>query len=138
MLSPKRTKYRKLQKVHSKGVASGGFMVSFGEYGIITVESGRISARQIEAARIAISRHLKKAGKIWIRIFPDHPITKKPIETRMGKGKGNVEEWVAIVRPGRVLYEVRGVEEDLAKEALRRAGRKLPVMTKFVSRETLL
>lgn len=121
-----------------KGLASSGHKVSFGDYGIIATECGWVSARQIEAGRIAISRHLKKAGKLWIRIFPDKPITKKPIETRMGKGKGNVEEWVCVVKPGRMLYEVQGVAEPLAKEALRRAARKLPVLTRFVSRGSLL
>ena len=138
MLAPKRTKFRKRQKARLRGIASRGYLVSFGDFGIITTEAGRITARQIEAGRIAISRHLKKAGKIWIRIFPDHPVTKKPIETRMGKGKGNVEEWNAIVKPGRILFEVQGIPEELAREALRRAGRKMPVLTKFVSRETLL
>lgn len=138
MLSPKRTKFRKQQKGKMRGFASRGHKVSFGDYGIIATECGWVSARQIEAGRIAISRHLKKAGKLWIRIFPDKPITKKPIETRMGKGKGNVEEWVCVIRPGRMLYEVQGVSEPLAREALRRAARKLPVLTKFVSRGSLL
>lgn len=111
--------------------------MSFGDYGIVSTECGWISARQIEAGRIAISRHVKKTGKLWIRIFPDKPITKKPIETRMGKGKGNVEEWVCVVKPGRVLFEIKGVSEPLAREALRRASRKLPVLTKFVSRSVL-
>ena len=138
MLSPKRTKFRKQQKGKMKGYASRGHKVSFGDFGIIATECGWVSARQIEAGRIAISRHLKKAGKLWIRIFPDKPITKKPIETRMGKGKGNVEEWVCVIKPGRMLYEVQGVAEPLAREALRRAARKLPVLTRFVSRGSLL
>lgn len=137
MLSPKKTKFRKQQKGRMKGFATRGCRVSFGDYGIVATQCGWITARQIEAARIAISRHLKKAGKLWIRIFPDKPITKKPIETRMGKGKGNVEEWVCVIKPGRVLYEVQGISEPLAKEALRRASRKLPVLTKFISRESM-
>ncbi len=137
MLSPKKTKYRKQQKGRMRGLANRGCKVSFGDYGIISTECGWITARQIEAGRIAISRHVKKAGKLWIRIFPDKPITKKPIETRMGKGKGNVEEWVCVVKPGRMLFEIQGVSEPLAKEALRRASRKLPVLTKFVGREGL-
>ncbi|MFH1435211.1 MAG: 50S ribosomal protein L16 [Pseudomonadota bacterium] len=135
MLSPKKTKYRKQQKGRMRGLANRGHKVSFGDYGIIATECGWISARQIEAGRIAISRHVKKAGKLWIRIFPDKPITKKPIETRMGKGKGNVEEWVCVVKPGRMLFEIQGVTELLAREALRRASRKLPVLTRFVIRE---
>jgi large subunit ribosomal protein L16 len=138
MLSPAKSKYRKHQKGKMKGIASRGHDVSFGDYGIVSTQCGWITARQIEAGRIAISRHLKKAGKLWIRMFPDKPITKKPIETRMGKGKGNVEEWVCVVKPGRVLYEVHGVSEDLAREALRRASRKLPVITRFVSRNATL
>jgi large subunit ribosomal protein L16 len=138
MLSPKRTKFRKQQKGKMRGFASRGNKVSFGDFGIIATECGWVSARQIEAGRIAISRHLKKAGKLWIRIYPDKPITKKPIETRMGKGKGNVEEWVCVIKPGRMLYEVQGVAEPLAREALRRAARKLPVLTRFVSRGSLL
>jgi large subunit ribosomal protein L16 len=138
MLSPKRTKFRKQQKGKMRGFATRGHKVSFGDFGIIATECGWVSARQIEAGRIAISRHLKKAGKLWIRIYPDKPISKKPIETRMGKGKGNVEEWVCVIKPGRMLYEVQGVAEPLAREALRRAARKLPVLTKFVSRGSLL
>ena len=137
MLSPKKTKYRKQMKGRMRGLANRGHKVSFGDYGIISTECGWITARQIEASRIAISRHVKKSGKLWIRIFPDKPITKKPIETRMGKGKGNVEEWVCVVKPGRMLFEIQGVSEPLAKEALRRASRKLPVLTKFVGREGL-
>jgi len=138
MLSPTKTKFRKQQKGRMKGIATRGNEVAFGDYGIVATECGWITARQIEAARIAISRYLKKAGKMWIRIFPDKPLTKKPIETRMGKGKGNVEDWVCVVKPGRVLYEVYGVPVDVAKEALRRASRKLPVLTKFISREDRL
>ena len=137
MLSPKKTKYRKQMKGRMRGLANRGHKVSFGDYGIISTECGWITARQIEAGRIAISRQVKKSGKLWIRIFPDKPITKKPIETRMGKGKGNVEEWVCVVKPGRMLFEIQGVSEPLAKEALRRASRKLPVLTKFVGREGL-
>jgi len=138
MLSPSKTKYRKHQKGKMKGIATKGHDISFGEYGIVTLECGWITARQIEAGRIAISRHLKKTGKLWIRMYPDKPITKKPIETRMGKGKGNVEEWVCVVKPGKMLYEVHGVPEELAREALRRASRKLPVQTRFVSREMII
>ncbi len=138
MLSPSKTKYRKQQKGKMKGLATSGNEISFGDFGIVALRCGWVTARQIEAGRIAISRHLKKAGRLWIRMFPDKPITKKPIETRMGKGKGNVEEWVCVVKPGRVLYEVHGVPEDIAREALRRASRKLPVPTKFVSREAML
>ncbi|MCS6911887.1 MAG: 50S ribosomal protein L16 [Myxococcales bacterium] len=135
MLSPKRSKYRKAQKGRMRGRAKAGDVVSFGDYGLQATECGRITARQIEAARIAITRHVKRGGKVYIRIFPDKPITKKPAETRMGKGKGAPEEWVAVVRPGRVLYELEGVTEQLAREAFRLAHHKLPVATRFVSRE---
>jgi len=134
MLMPKKVKYRKQQKGRMTGVPPRGATISFGEYGLQVMVPGRITARQIEAARIAMTRHIKRGGKIWIRIFPDKPITKKPAETRMGKGKGNVEEWVAVVRPGRILYEMEGVSEELAREALRLAARKLPLATRFVSR----
>ncbi len=137
MLQPKRTKYRKQQKGRNRGVAQVGTRVSFGEYGLKTVDRGRITARQIEAARRAITRHVKRGGKIWIRIFPDVPITKKPIEVRMGKGKGNVEYWVAKVQPGRVLYEMEGVSEEVAREAFRLASAKLPVRTTFVNRTVM-
>ena len=135
MLAPKRVKYRKLHKGRIKGSAHKGITVDFGEYGLQAVESGRLTARQIESARIAITRHVKRGGKIWIRIFPHKSVTKKPAETRMGKGKGSPEEWVAIVKKGTVLYEMEGVPRDVAREALRLASYKLPVATKFLSRE---
>jgi len=134
MRQPKRTKYRKTQKGKIRGVAQAGATINFGEYGIQTLDRGYITARQIEAARVAITRHLKRRGKVWIRIFPDKSLTKKAAETRMGKGKGNPEEWVAVVKPGAVLYEVQGVPLDLAQEALRLAGHKLSVKTRFVTR----
>jgi large subunit ribosomal protein L16 len=134
MLQPKRTKFRKQQKGRNRGLATSGNRVSFGEYGLRATARGRITARQIEAARRAMTRHIKRGGKIWIRVFPDVPITKKPIEVRMGKGKGNVEDWVAKIKPGKVLYEMQGVSEDIAREAFRRAAAKLPVSTTFVSR----
>ncbi len=137
MLQPKRTKYRKQMKGKNRGVASQGNTVSFGEYGLKAIDRGRITARQIEAARRAMTRHIRRGGKIWIRIFPDKPITKKPLEVRQGKGKGNVEYWVAQIQPGRILYEMSGVEEDLAKEALTLAAAKLPVNTKFVTRKII-
>ena len=135
MLQPKRTKYRKQMKGKNRGLASQGNIVSFGDYGLKAIDRGRITARQIEAARRAMTRHIRRGGKIWIRIFPDKPITKKPLEVRQGKGKGNVEYWVAQIQPGRILYEMSGVEEDLAKEALTLAASKLPVNTKFVARK---
>jgi large subunit ribosomal protein L16 len=134
MLQPKRTKFRKQQKGRNGGVATSGNQVSFGEYGLKCTARGRITARQIEAARRAISRYIKRGGKIWIRIFPDVPVTKKPLEVRMGSGKGNVEYWIAKVQPGRVLYEMEGVSEDIAREAFRLAAAKLPVQTVFVNR----
>ena len=134
MLSPKRTKYRKRHKGRIRGLAKGGSDIHFGDFGLQAVESGRLTARQIEAARIAMTRHVKRQGKIWIRIFPDKPITKKPAETRMGKGKGGVEAWVAVIKPGRVLYEMQGVPEELAREALRLASHKLPIKTRFLKR----
>ncbi|TDI77721.1 MAG: 50S ribosomal protein L16 [Bacteroidetes bacterium] len=135
MLMPKRVKRRKVQKGRIKGVAQRGTTVSFGDFGIKTLEIGRITSRQIEAARIAMTRKMKRAGKVWIRIFPDKPITKKPAETRMGKGKGSPEYWVAPVRPGRILFEVGGgIDFELAKEAMRLAQHKLPVKTKVVIR----
>ncbi len=137
MLQPKRTKFRKQHKGRNRGVATVGAKVSFGEFGLKTVDRGRITARQIESARRAINRYIKRGGKIWIRIFPDVPVTKKPLEVRMGKGKGNVEYWVAKVQPGRVLYELEGVTEEIAREALRRAAAKLPVKTVFVSRTVM-
>lgn len=137
MLQPKKTKYRKMHKGRNRGVATRGDKVSFGEFGLKATQRGRITARQIEAARRAMTRHINRGGKIWIRIFPDKPITKKPIEVRMGKGKGNVEYWVALIQPGRMLYEMEGVPEDLAREAFRRASAKLPVGTTFVSRTVM-
>jgi large subunit ribosomal protein L16 len=138
MLSPKKIKYRKRQKGRTKGRAKGGDFVAFGEYGIQCLDPGWITARQIEASRIAITRHVKRGGKVYIRIFPDKPISKKPAETRMGKGKGNPEEWVAVVKPGRILFELEGVEEDVARRAFRLAHNKLPVNTRFVEREAVL
>ena len=137
MLQPKRTKYRKQMKGKNRGLASQGNAVSFGEYGLKAIDRGRITARQIEAARRAMTRHIRRGGKIWIRIFPDKPITKKPLEVRQGKGKGNVEYWVAQIQPGRILYEMSGVDEDIAKEALKLAAAKLPVDTKFVTRKII-
>ncbi len=135
MLMPKRVKRRRVQKGRIKGTATRGAKVSFGDFGIKALEPGRITSRQIEASRIAMTRHLKRTGKVWIRIFPDKPITKKPAETRMGKGKGVPEYWVAVVKPGRILFEVGGgIELELAKEAMRRAQQKLPIKTKVVVR----
>lgn len=134
MLSPKKVKYRKQQRGRMKGISKRGCELNFGEFGLQATECGYISARQIEAARIAMTRHVKRGGRMWIRIFPDKPITKKPAEVRMGKGKGAPEGWVAVVRPGRILYEIEGVPRDLAKEALRLASHKLSVKTKFVDR----
>ncbi|SEL99897.1 LSU ribosomal protein L16P [Syntrophus gentianae] len=135
MLMPKRVKYRKLQRGRRTGTATRGSKISFGEFGLQAEECGWITARQIEAARIAITRHVRRGGKIWIRIFPHKSITKKPAETRMGKGKGAPEEWVAVVKPGTVLYEMEGVSKDVAKEAFRLASHKLPIGTRFLSRE---
>jgi large subunit ribosomal protein L16 len=135
MLMPKRVKYRKLQRGRRTGTATRGSQVSFGDYGLQAEECGWITARQIESARIAITRHVRRGGKIWIRIFPHKSITKKPAETRMGKGKGAPEEWVAVVKPGTVLYEMQGVSRDVAKEAFRLASHKLPIGTRFLSRE---
>jgi large subunit ribosomal protein L16 len=137
MLSPKRTKYRKKQRGRMKGRATRGNKISFGEYGLVSLELKWITNRQIEAARIALTRHIKRGGKVWIRIFPDMPYTKKPAETRMGKGKGNPEYWVAIVKPGTVLYEVSGVDKELAEQGMKLAGSKLPIKTKFVKRRDL-
>jgi large subunit ribosomal protein L16 len=136
MLMPKKVKYRKQQRGRMKGIAKGKTELSFGEYGIRALECSWVTARQIEAARVAITRYLKKGGKIWINIFPDKPITKKPAETRMGKGKGAPEYWVAVVKPGRIIFEIGGVERDRAKEAVRLASAKLPLKTKFVARES--
>ncbi|RDV38074.1 50S ribosomal protein L16 [Bradymonadaceae bacterium TMQ3] len=138
MLSPKRVRWRKPHKGRTKGKAYRGSTVSFGEYGMIAVEPGRLTARQIEAARIAMTRHIRRGGKIWIRVFPDRSITRKPAETRMGKGKGSPEMWVSLVKAGRVLYEMDGVPADMAKEAFRLAGHKLPIKTKFVVRGEVL
>jgi large subunit ribosomal protein L16 len=132
MLMPKRVKYRKQFKGRMRGAASRGNELSFGQYGLQALECGWLSSRQIEAARRAMTRHVKRGGKIWIRIFPDKPLTKKPAETRMGKGKGAPESWVAVIRPGRILYEMQGVDHDVAHEALRLAAHKLPIRTKFV------
>lgn len=137
MLQPKRTKFRKVQKGRNRGLAQKGSKVSFGEYGLKSVERGRLTARQIEAARRAMTRHIKRGGKIWIRVFPDKPITEKPLEVRQGKGKGNVEYWVAQIQPGRMLYEMEGVSEELAREAFKLAAAKLPVKTTFVTRTVL-
>lgn len=137
MLQPKRTKYRKMQKGRNRGLAQRGGTVSFGEFGLKAVERGRITARQIEAARRAMTRKVKRGGKIWIRTFPDKPITEKPLEVRQGKGKGNVEYWVCEIKPGKVLYEMEGVTEELAREAFRLAAAKLPLKTTFVSRTVL-
>lgn len=134
MLSPKKTKFRKQMKGRIRGTAKGGTDVHFGEYGLQAISSGRVTARQIEAARIAMTRHVKRQGKIWIRVFPDKPISKKPAETRMGKGKGAVDHWVAVVKRGRVMYEMDGIPEDIAREALRLAAHKLPVKTRFLKR----
>lgn len=137
MLQPKRTKYRKQQKGRNTGLALRGNKVSFGEYGLKAINRGRITARQIEAARRAITRHVRRGGKLWIRIFPDKPITKKPLEVRMGKGKGSVEYWVAEVKPGTVLYEIEGIPEEVAREAFRLAAAKLPVRTSFTVRTVM-
>ena len=135
MLSPKKVKHRKHQKGKMRGVSWKGCELNFGDYGLQSASCGRITARQIEAARIAMTRFIKRGGRVWIRIFPDKPLTKKPAETRMGKGKGAPEEWVAVVKPGRIMYEIEGVPEHVAREAFRLAGHKLPIPTKFVSRE---
>jgi large subunit ribosomal protein L16 len=138
MLSPKRVKFRKVQKGRSNGLAYRGGDVSFGDYGLQATESAWITARQIEAGRIALTRHVKRGGKIWIRVFPDKPVTKKPAETRMGTGKGNPEYWVAVVKAGRVLFEIEGVAEETAREALRLAGHKLPMAVRVIKREDVV
>ena len=135
MLMPKRVKYRKQQRGRMKGMAKRGYRVVFGSYALKALEPAWITARQIEAARVAITRHVKRGGRLWIRIFPDKPVTKKPLETRMGKGKGAPEYWVAVVKPGRIIFELDGVPEDVAREAMRLASHKLPIKTKFVTRE---
>ena len=137
MLQPKRTKFRKQQKGRNRGKAQVGNRVSFGEFGLKAITRGRITARQIEAARRALTRHVKRGAKIWIRVLPDKPITKKPLEVRQGKGKGNVEYWVCQIQPGRVLYEMEGVSEDVAREAFRLAAAKLPFPTTFVERQVM-
>lgn len=137
MLQPKRTKFRKQHKGRNRGLAQAGSDVSFGEYGLKATTRGRLTARQIEAARRAISRKVKRGGKLWIRVFPDKPVSKKPLEVRMGKGKGNVEYWVALVQPGKVLYEIEGVPEELAREAFSLAAAKLPVLTAFSKRTVM-
>ena len=137
MLSPKKVKFRKQQKGRMKGMARRGCTLNFGEFGLQAIECGAISSRQIEAARIAMTRHAKRGGKMWTRFFPDKPFTKKPAEVRMGKGKGAPEGWIAIIRPGRILYEMEGVPRELAKEALRLASHKLPIKTRFVERSVL-
>ena len=135
MLAPKRVKFRKMMKGRTRGFATRGNTVAFGQFGLMATEPGWITNRQIEAARVALTREMKRGGKVWIRIFPDKPITKKPAETRMGKGKGNPEGWVAVVKPGRIMFELEGIEESLAREALALAAAKLPVRSKFVKRE---
>ena len=136
MLSPRKVKHRNIQKGRMRGKAYRGSDIEFGDFGMQAAECGFMSARQIEAARIAITRHIRKGGKVWIRVFPDKPITKKPAETRMGKGKGNFEGWVAVIKPGKVLYELEGVNKEIAKEAFRLAGNKLPFTTKFLARSS--
>lgn len=134
MLQPKKTKYRKQQKGRNRGIANRGNNVKFGAYGMKALVNSRITSRQIEAGRIAITRHVKRGGKIWIRVFPDKPITKKPLEVRMGKGKGSVEYWVAQIKPGRIIYEIEGVNEEVAKKALELASQKMPFITNFVKK----
>jgi large subunit ribosomal protein L16 len=137
MLQPKKVKHRKVMKGRMRGKAYRGGTLAFGDFGLQATESSRVTARQIEAARVAMTRHVKRGGKVWIRIFPDKPVTKKPAETRMGKGKGNPEEWVAVVKAGRILYEMEGVPVEVARQALRLAAHKLPMSTRFVEREAI-
>jgi large subunit ribosomal protein L16 len=137
MLQPKRTKFRKMHKGRNRGLALRGSSVSFGEFGLKATERGELTARQIESARRAIARYVKRGGKLWIRVFPDKPITQKPLEVRMGSGKGNVEYWVALIQPGKMLYEIEGVPEEVAREAFRLAASKLPVQTTFINRTVL-
>ena len=137
MLMPKRVKFRKQQRGRMRGMAKGGSTLSFGEYGLQALEPGWLTSRQLEAARVAMTRHIKRGGKVWIRIFPDKPVTLKPAETRMGKGKGNPEYWVAVVKPGRILFELEGISGELAKEAVRLAGDKLPIRIRFLERKVL-
>lgn len=138
MLMPKRVKYRKAHRGRRKGKASRGNRINFGEYGLQALESSWVTSRQIEAARRAIVRHVRRGGKLWIRVFPDKPVTKKPAETRMGSGKGSVDHWVAVVKPGRILFEIAGVREEAAREAMRRASHKLPIKTQFIAKSDLL
>lgn len=138
MLMPKKVKYRKYHRGRRRGNAQRGSKINFGEYALQGLEAAWITARQIEAARIAVTRHIKRRGKVWIRIFPDKPVTKKPAETRMGKGKGSPEFWIAKVKPGRILFELAGVDQELAKEAMRLASHKLPIKSKFLSREEMI
>ncbi len=135
MLMPKRTKYRKQHRGRMRGKTKGGGVVSFGEYGLQALDPGWITSAQIEAARVALTRHVKRGGKVWIRVFPDKPVTSTPAETRMGKGKGAVDHWVAVVKPGRVMFELEGVPRELAKSAMRLAGHKLPIKTRFIIRD---
>ncbi|HOP11334.1 MAG TPA: 50S ribosomal protein L16 [Oscillospiraceae bacterium] len=135
MLMPKRVKYRRVQRGRMKGVATRGTEVTYGEYGLMALEPGWVKSNQIEAARIAMTRYIKRGGQVWIKIFPDKPVTEKPAETRMGSGKGSPEYWVAVVKPGRVMFEIGGVDEETAREAIRLAGHKLPIKCKFVSKE---
>ena len=135
MLMPKKVKYRKQQRGRMRGIATRGNVLSLGEFGLQAIEPGWVTSRQIEAARIAMTRYTKRGGNVWIRIFPDKPVTKKPAETRMGSGKGAPEYWVSVVKPGRVMFEIGGIPEDVAREALRLAGHKLPIKTKFISKE---
>ena len=137
MLMPKKVKHRKTHRGRRTGKAKGGYMVDFGEFGLKSLEACWMTARQIEAARVAMTRYVKRGGKIWIRVFPDKPITRKPAETRMGKGKGSPESWVAVVKPGRMLFEIEGVSEELAREAMRLGANKLPMKTKFISRHDM-
>lgn len=138
MLFPKRVKYRKSQRGTRKGIATCGFKVAFGEYGLQALENGWLTSAQIEAARVSLSRHIKKGGKLWLRVFPDKPVTKKPAETRMGKGKGDVDHWVVVVHRGKVLFEMEGVPEELAKDAMRLAAHKVPFRTRFISRKVMI
>lgn len=135
MLAPKKVKYRKKHRGRRRGMAKGGYEINFGDYGLLALEAAWITSRQIESARVALTRQMKRVGKVWIRIFPDKPVTQKPAETRMGKGKGAPEYWVAVVKPGRILFEIEGVDGAIAKEAMRLAGHKLPIKTKMVFRE---
>ncbi len=137
MMMPKKVKFRKQQRGRRRGLATRGQKISFGDYGLQALEAGWVTARQIEAGRVAMTRHVKRGGKIWIRIFPDKPVTKKPLETRMGKGKGAPEEWVCVIKPARILYEIEGVDKTTAEEALRLAAHKLPIRTRFVTREMM-